>query len=135
MARLTLITGLPGSGKTMLAGELADYATHVVDDITDLGELPEDDGEDIIITDVNWCDPDVLRRAQTMLKLRYPHHIMDVVYFRNEPEQCRRNVEYRNDGRFVEGTIRRFAPIYNPPKSAYPVWRPTFSKKHLLYDD
>ena len=48
--RITLIVGLPGSGKTHLANKLKVKRTTVVDDITSLEQLP-DSPQELIITD------------------------------------------------------------------------------------
>jgi len=125
---IVLWIGLPGSGKTYCANKFCDV---VVDDITDLDQLPRDEElglfdiglYDLGITDVNFCDEFILGFAYKKLKLMYPKRAIYLHYFENDPEQCRANVVYRNDGRNVEGTIKRFSEIYNPPASAEKVWK------------
>lgn len=117
MCKIILFVGLPGSGKTYYANKICDT---VVDDIVDLNQLPEQFAI-LGITDVNFCDDDILTKAKEILVKKYGCDI-EVIYFENNPDKCRKNVEYRNDGRIVEGTICRFEPIYNPPKSAVKIW-------------
>ena len=112
--RITLIVGLPGSGKTYLANKLALERTTVIDDITSCEQLPESPKE-LIITDVNFCDAKILETAKYRLKDMYPNAEFDIIYFENDAKKARLNVLYRNDGRNVEGTISRFERIYSPP--------------------
>ena len=116
--KITLIIGLPGSGKTYLANNLSGI---IIDDITSIDQLPNDANE-LIITDVNFCDVKILERAEEMLRERYGNIDIKRIYFENDAEAVRKNVEYRNDGRNVEGTIRRFEPIYQPPADARVIW-------------
>ena len=120
--KITLIIGLPGSGKTWLANELAEPTTAIIDDITSLDQLP-DDAEELIITDVNFCDSTILNQATAILRERYGSISIERVYFENDAALARQNVERRNDGRNVEGTIRRFESIYQPPVNAWRIWR------------
>lgn len=119
--KITLIIGLPGSGKTYLANELSTSQSVVVDDITSIDQLPIDVNE-LIITDVNFCDDQILRRATKMLCDLYVDVEIDYIYFENDSTAARKNVVYRDDDRNVEGTICRFEKIYNPPKSARAIW-------------
>lgn len=122
MYSIILFVGLPGSGKTFWAKKICDV---VVDDITDFSQLPTSEtlgSRDLGITDVNFCDSNILKKAVTILKNMYPKHSIGVSYFENDSHKCRKNVEYRNDGRVVEGTIKRFEKIYNPPETARKIW-------------
>jgi tRNA uridine 5-carbamoylmethylation protein Kti12 len=119
MSEIVLFVGLPGSGKTYYANKMCDL---VIDDISDISQLPSFIGNKTVgITDVNFCDERILKKAKEILNSRYEVNI-EVIYFANDPEKCRNNVEYRNDGRNVEGTIRRFEKIYNPPY-AINIWQ------------
>lgn len=120
MSRITLIIGLPGSGKTYLASKMTGY---IIDDIKSITQLINT-SQDIVISDVNFCDDKILQKSISMLGKRYPTHTISCIYFENNPEKCRQNVIYRNDGRNVEGTIARFTPIYNPPVGAKAIWSP-----------
>lgn len=124
MPKITLIVGLPGSGKTFLANLLSTFSTVIIDDIKSAKELP---GfcDDLIITDVNFCDGNILNRALAMLSVKYDAVPIKVVYFKCDVKSARRNVEYRNDGRNVEGTIQRFEKVYAPPDDAREIWDPT----------
>lgn len=114
--KITLIIGLPGSGKTMLGNRLSkERGVPFIDDITDLDQLPSGD---CIIADVNFCDNEILREAMRILHSMYDELQLELIYFANEPEQARANVIRRADGREVEGTIRRFTAVYNPPPTA-----------------
>lgn len=121
---ITLIVGLPGSGKTFLANQLSTPSTVIIDDIISIDQLPEDCG-DLIITDVNFCDSTILEKAKVELLKKYGiwTHI-EVHYFECDADAARRNIEYRNDGRNVEGTIRRFEKIYKPIGIALKIWNP-----------
>lgn len=120
---IILIVGLPGSGKTHLANQLSN-SNRVFDDITSLDELPYNDN--FVITDVNFCDNKILSMAIKKLNELYPNHFIEVIYFENDSDKCRKNVIYRcsefNDCRNVEGTIRRFEKIYYPPANAEKIW-------------
>lgn len=117
--KITLIIGLPGSGKTYLAYTICDV---VIDDITSLAQLPADVDE-FVITDVNFCDASMINRAENILYRWHADVEIERIYFENDSTKARKNVEYRNDGRKVEGTIRRFERIYNPPATVLPIWQ------------
>ena len=123
------IIGLPGSGKTHIAYETSKKrGGYVVDDIKDVSELPSKVDAPWIITDPNFCNGSTLERAKKIV-FDHAHSLeKDIVvtvfchYFENNPDQCRKNVRYRNDGREVEGTIRKYEKMYNPPYWARKVW-------------
>lgn len=112
--QITLIIGLPGSGKTYLANQMTGV---VIDDITSLDQLPNI-VDKLIVTDVNFCDASILEKAEYILYERYEDVKIERIYFENNVTAARENVKYRNDGRNVEGTICRFKSIYNPPDDA-----------------
>lgn len=119
---IILWIGLPGSGKTYCANKVCDV---VVDDITDLAQLPTEKELGTFtlgITDVNFCDANILNIAYEKIRKLYSSRDVLFHYFENNSDQCRANVVYRNDGRNVEGTIKRFSKIYNPPASAEKIW-------------
>lgn len=124
MCDIELWVGLPGSGKTYHAKKLCDI---VVDDIAELSQLPSPEeikGKRLGITDVNFCDRRILHKAITELFRIYPGAIIGIHYFENDAEKCRANVAHRNDGRNVEGTIRRFEKIYDPCRiTAQEIWQ------------
>lgn len=112
---------MPGSGKTYWSEKICDL---VIDDITDLNDLPDLSENKILlgICDVNFCDPLILKSAIGKLQELYVGVEIDLFYFENDVEKCRKNVKRRNDGRPVEGSFRRFKEIYKPPKSAKKIW-------------
>lgn len=120
---IILIVGLPGSGKTYLANQLSNE-NRIFDDITSLDELSSNDN--FVITDVNFCDKNILSVAIDKLNKLFPYHSVEIIYFENDPDKCRNNVIYRckefNDCRNVEGTIRRFEKIYDPPYNSEKIW-------------
>ena len=120
---IKLYIGLPGSGKTFCANDECDI---VIDDITDVNQLPsmQEIGTKAVlgITDVNFCDENVLYSAFEHIRIKYPYHGIDLEFFENAPEKCHMNVEYRNDGRKVSEAIDGFSSIYDPPEGARIIW-------------
>ena len=111
--QIILIIGLPGSGKTYLANQLSGV---IIDDIISIDQLP-DIVDKLIITDVNFCDASILEQAKEILRKCYKDVEIKCIYFENNATAARKNIKRRNDGRNVEGTIRRFESIYKPPNN------------------
>lgn len=119
MTTIYLIIGLPGSGKTHYANTVLRHLP-LVDDISYIKQLPI--SGDFVLTDINFCNAEVLSTAESLLQQKYPGATICKIFFENDAEKARANVSRRNDGRNVEGTIRRFAPIYKPPSTALKIY-------------
>lgn len=117
---ITLIVGLPGSGKTYLANQMKQEGEELIDDIKSVDQLPESGS--MIITDPHLCVPSTLDNALAFLKRRYPYHIFEIVFFENDLEKALANVERRDDGRKVTAFATRLASIYNPPKDCIKIY-------------
>lgn len=119
-----LVSGMPGSGKSYMAKLLREkWGGHLIDDPTtdnrnaidaELDEIPA--GCDLIfITDPFFCLQYVQKLAEEKLCGRFPGCSIAWIFLDNNPEQCRMNVARRNDGRKVEGSIRRFSKEFHFP--------------------
>ena len=127
--KVVLIIGLPGSGKSHYIDENMDYCNDpykndiVFDDITkdQIASLISLIGntDKILVADPHLCNPANLEIARELLK----DADIEEVYFENNPEQCRLNVEYRNDDRKVASLIKLYSKIYDPPSTALKIWR------------
>lgn len=117
MKSVIMLIGLPGSGKTTFgkAMEKGNDTTKFVDDISHIKQLPSTFWNKIAISDVNFCDPEIEKKAYDILKKRYRDYRIDRVYFRNDVETCLHNIKFRDDGRNVIGTVDRFKDVYKVP--------------------
>ena len=69
--RITLIIGLPASGKTTYAKTLGGF---LVDDPQSINELPLE-CDHLVITDPNFCIQQNLDRSIIILKKKYLYHL------------------------------------------------------------
>lgn len=115
-----LLIGLPGSGKSTWLNLLPNK-NEIFDDISqtdpkliELEKTFKTNPENIFISDVNFCDHNILNIAINKIKELTNNHIeFKFVLFPQSPEICRLNVQQRNDGRSVEFTINRFETLVN----------------------
>lgn len=114
--KILLVVGLPCSGKTTFLNTLKDY--YIIDDITDLSEIPQDSGINIAVSDVHFCMAQTLEKAKTYFKKSFPDYNIDVIYFENAPKKCINNYFYRNDNRKVLSMINSLSKIYAIPKNS-----------------
>jgi predicted ATPase len=125
LSHALLVVGLPGSGKTHFAQGLARQGWHMVDDITNVNQLPAaQPGLRVVITDPNFCAPEILAAARARCAQEY--HTVHVVFFENNPVKCLTNVAHRADGRRVTDLIHRLSRIYQIPDDVQPlkIWQP-----------
>lgn len=124
--KLTLLIGLPGSGKTVYGHTLEKSNCLFYDDFSilykemSLEEL--DVAADLVIADPRFCDAKILESAINRFGAALQNHKIELVYFENAPNKCQNNVRLRNDGRKVEKFIETWSKIYNPPKTAKEIW-------------
>jgi hypothetical protein len=149
MSKITMIVGLPGSGKTTYAKELlcGKWATKLFDDpsVDEKGiealRLYVRNGSNAIVTDVYCITPDV--RALAVEKMRswsqdeWNRHSLykieiEWIFFANDPEACianikRRNQENPNFRLIPDGLVREASRHYVIPDGAtvIPVYKPT----------
>lgn len=119
------IIGLPASGKTRLAYDIRTDEYLIDDPTTETLRLP-DDSCDLIITDPNLCNADILASAEDMISKKYAPDVLTFqrIYFANNPEQCLYNAVNREDNetKKVDSMIKQMSKIYNPPETARPVF-------------
>jgi predicted kinase len=119
--KVTVIVGLPGSGKSHYINEHADKDTMIVDDPKHISELPDKLTSNLIIADCHLCKPKSREALNNILDIRYPKAEIEYIFFENNPDQCLKNVKHRNDGRYVEPTIKNYSKVYTIPEDAITV--------------
>ncbi len=121
--RITLVAGLPASGKSTLLAALAGQGAKIIDDIGSLDALPTASVDWLAIADVNFCGEDIRQLAVSVLEDRFPGAAIDWVFFENDPAACLEVAAARNDGRNVGPDILSLSRRYTIPagKAALPV--------------
>lgn len=114
-----LVAGNCGSGKSYLAKLLQKkWGGYLIDDPKDIDRELDDIPNEydlIFITDPFFCLRHIQELAEKKLYERFPDCVISWVFLANNAEQCRINVAARNDGRQVEGSIRRFSREFHFP--------------------
>lgn len=124
--QITLIVGLPGSGKTTLGNQIAVGRDNIIwlDDVSVVGGLDVlkdaiDYGwERIIVSDVFLCRPIDRSNAVRWLKKNAQGYAIEWIYFENAPDKCLANVLRRNtdgDDRKVGQLIHELTKLYVIP--------------------
>lgn len=118
MQRITIIIGLPGSGKTTYIENNPDFKdTFICDDYHKSGaeQISKEfigsvyyqdlisalcDGKDVVLSDIAYCKQD--RLDETVSALSSELQTLEIeakigyVYFENNPQACKKNVMSRN---------------------------------------
>lgn len=116
---ITLLIGLPGSGKSHYIKEhfhSTDYT--VIDDPKMPSDFPDTFDKHLVIADCHLCRSAVLESFHFFAQRKYPDAKINLIYFENNPMQCFKNVDYRNDGRDVKLTIQYASKKYVVPEDA-----------------
>lgn len=135
--KVTVIVGMPGSGKTHLGKEMVNQQpsnTAFLDDlgtITDNAELFLFDWAKkpinknithLIISDVYLCFENVRNPALNIIQSLFKEADLNVVYFENNMARCLKNIEDRKkkgDKRNVEGLLDMLKNNYIPPENSH----------------
>jgi adenylate kinase family enzyme len=115
-SKVILICGLPGSGKTFLGKKLSKSLNiEYIDDINSKDRLVEllNDNKSCIISDPHFVKSNVRILAEEFIA-KYNVNI-EWLFFENNPEQCLKNVNKRNDGRKVSSFIKCLTKEYIIP--------------------
>lgn len=118
--RITLIVGLPGSGKTTLAKSMEGHLVDDPDQRLDMLITPAP--AHLIITHPYLCVRESLKTLIIYLSVYYSGVTPKIIYFENDPKQCMINARKRVN-KPVEGFIKQLTKEYYPTKDAIPVYR------------
>lgn len=143
MKNLVVIVGLPGSGKTNAAQNYSDFLDYIVFDdvgndeymmnklysyLTYWKDLDNDWRSGVVVTDTFLCEPK--NRSSFQKKLNEYGLRPTWLFFENDPEQCIKNVQNRNDGRKISASyIRELSKKYVIPAGASVV--PVAGKRYI----
>jgi predicted kinase len=130
--RIILVVGLPGSGKSVFAKELALGLGYVwIDDPSVsfsheqlVGRLAalNDRAKGLSISDPLLCYPHNRQAAAELLQQCCPQATLEWVYFENDPERCLANSKARSGPKTVDQFIKEASKVYRPPQLAVPVY-------------
>lgn len=140
---ITLIAGLPGSGKShWIADEVARTGSVNFDDfransfgndprIARSSKLPDlrqaiTMGLSALVSDIAFCEAAMRAEMEQLLEQEFPRVPHAWLFFEADAGQCRRNLEDDPEGNSERlGMLKRFAPGYKIPPGAevLPVWR------------
>lgn len=126
MTKIVLICGLPGSGKTTLAHQLASEHSNslVIDDpsINGIQEINNiEDYDYVFIPDPAFCKTNTRIAAIQLLTNMYRNVSIKSVFFENNPEQCIKNSQKRikqEPKKRVESYIQYLTLWYNIPSNS-----------------
>lgn len=120
--KILALVGLPGSGKSHYINKLENKDSFLIsDDPKNQEDLPDPfiaRNFNIVIADCHLCIPRIRDRFINKINKLYPEHSLEFVFFDNNPSQCLKNVNYRNDGRKVETTIIQYSKEYIIPENS-----------------
>lgn len=125
--KITLIVGLPGSGKTYLAKSLKDNKSMLIDDIKHADQLI-DKGLDLIITDPYFCYSETRDKCIEVLNSKFNNPEIIWIYFENNLEKALNNIKHRKrrgDGRNTESFAEHLSLMYKIPSGVEPlvIWQ------------
>ncbi len=135
MAKLNVIIGLPGSGKSFRLKELiksgeiasdcvyhdyhADAPSDEVEDSLHYDELIAKlkSGKNCAVADIAWCAKERREQFISIIKKAVPSVEIKIQCFEKKPDVCKRNVEYASKQRATRRIqkINEFAPDYDIP--------------------
>ena len=131
---IVLVVGLPGSGKSIFARQLAQAQGYVwLDDpsvtltreqLVERLQALNASAKGLCISDPLLCYAHNQEAAKEVLAQCCPQALLEWVHFENDPQQCLANAQARNVARSVQAFIQEATKQYRPPASALPVYRP-----------
>ncbi len=121
---VTLLIGLPGSGKSHFGTALAEGLSRPFLDDASPDTIKEQlsIGESFIFAHP-WLCLETERKLITGWIVSFDMEFIEL-FWENAPEKCFRNVAHRADGRNVKQTIKSLSKRYHPPDNAMTVWQP-----------
>ncbi len=120
MKTVTLIVGLPGSGKSYLGGALAKDKGLLLDDPKDKQQLIFylNKCDFVVVCDPWFCMEKQRLACVNLLKKLYPGIVINFIYFENDLEACKINLQRRKDegdARVIEKDLLLFHKHYSVP--------------------
>mgnify|MGYP001117410672 CR=1 FL=1 len=106
MKRVTIIAGLPGSGKSTYMGKYIKEKGgfwYIVDDYnSSMLEFTKErihEKQNIIISSIDFCKKATLVEFKEMLETEFKDLDIDIIYFENNPHKCIENLIERSRNR------------------------------------
>lgn len=137
--KITIIIGLPCSGKSYLANKISEGKIPIIDDDFDdkifvnllAKRYFSKDNQGYILTYAGLCDQKILDEELIFINNCFSNRnpIIEFIYFENNPEKCMKNLEHRiqnGDFRNVELSIKALTKRYKIPEGIVPlqIWNP-----------
>ena len=129
LVNIHFFIGLPGSGKTYAAKNLSkEFLKQYPNEVLYIDDLyielkknnfnwsvifsSNQNYKFVIITDFLACDPKQQLFLYNKLDELYPQCKQEWTFFENNPQQCSKNIQLRNNGLKVDLTLQQMTKIY-----------------------